>query len=687
MNRDGRARSKERSKEHAKETQERRKDGAQPSPAPRGVETIPAGVGWVSALAAFGVATVTLLLAAPDVVWLDTGEIIAASFELGIVHPPGHPLPSLFGKLISLIPLGTVAFRVNLASGLALAGAVAVSVFLCWEFLDGVLEAWFPALAEKTRGLVALPLASAGVLVFAVTGSALMQGVRAEVYAANLALSLGGILGVLRWWKTGRAGPLWAGGLAMGLSLSNHHLLALSVAVPLGLFVSAAVLFARSSPAFPDPHRHRKRRELFLWLGGVVLGMSVLVYLPLRASADPLVNWGHPDTIGRALWTFSAKIFSKTATESVSQGFGTRALVFMGQTVSDLGWATVFLSFLGLYLACRSRRTLPMGLLLTAMVLTSAVACLLGAFLPQNPDSRGYMLTFLLLVAVLATLPLAMAAAAVLSRLSQGRSEKVLRWRTAWVAGLCLPLLWTVPTISKGVEETQALTSWSRFELNRHLFDELPPSALFLAGYHETVFGVWYGVVVCGYRPDLVALYRHNTDLPGRTAQLSRRWPQVEAVIQGLGGETRGGADAELLKMARWRPVYVEPDNSPSDPLGTRVLSRLRPMGLLAELTLDLPRGAGRRGPPPATPPTRVAAGDRLAWQRVMEVSAPFLHERGVRRYLLWRSFNSLRLQVRYKGCRPENPALKVARSIAPKDPLLAPLLQKCGAAPGGGGE
>jgi hypothetical protein len=42
-----------------------------------------------------------------------------------------------------------------------------------------------------------------------------------------------------------------------------------------------------------------------LGLLGSALGLAVFAYLPVRAAADPPVNWGDPDTLGRFWWVVS----------------------------------------------------------------------------------------------------------------------------------------------------------------------------------------------------------------------------------------------------------------------------------------------------------------------------------------------------------------------------------------------
>ena len=47
----------------------------------------------------------------------DPSEFAATSYLLDISHPPGYPLYNLLSKLFTYLPIGNVAFRVNMFSG------------------------------------------------------------------------------------------------------------------------------------------------------------------------------------------------------------------------------------------------------------------------------------------------------------------------------------------------------------------------------------------------------------------------------------------------------------------------------------------------------------------------------------------------------------------------------------------
>src|SRR5271154_1693756 len=52
---------------------------------------------------------------APNVTLLDSGELITAAAKFGVGHPPGYPLWTLSGFLLThLFPFGNLAWKTNL---------------------------------------------------------------------------------------------------------------------------------------------------------------------------------------------------------------------------------------------------------------------------------------------------------------------------------------------------------------------------------------------------------------------------------------------------------------------------------------------------------------------------------------------------------------------------------------------
>ena len=89
--------------------------------------------------------TITL---APTVTLVDSGELIVAARSLGVAHPPGFPLYVVLAHLATMIPVGSVAVRVNFASALFAALACAA---LSLVVIEAMICAKLPRSMDKAR--------------------------------------------------------------------------------------------------------------------------------------------------------------------------------------------------------------------------------------------------------------------------------------------------------------------------------------------------------------------------------------------------------------------------------------------------------------------------------------------------------------------------------------------------------
>jgi hypothetical protein len=119
----------------------------------------------------------------------DTFEFQVLSHTLGIAHPTGYPLYILLGKLFTLLPIGNVAYRLNLSSALFAASA---TVLL------------YATIHLLTRHRAASALSA---LTFAFSYSFWSQAVVAEVYALNALLVASICYLLLRWGREATDDP------------------------------------------------------------------------------------------------------------------------------------------------------------------------------------------------------------------------------------------------------------------------------------------------------------------------------------------------------------------------------------------------------------------------------------------------------------------------------------------------
>jgi tetratricopeptide (TPR) repeat protein len=220
----------------------------------------------------------------------DSGEFIATSAILGIPHQPSTPLYVLIGRLCTLLPWGSVAMRVNFLSAAANALAAGFTV---------LATARLAARAGLGRGAAALAGAISGILV-AGASSLWESANEAEVYA------LSGMIAAIALWAIVRHRDQPETEQDFRVPLAVLYLLALSVAIHLGtlLVLPALALFLIRTAWRPlGPGIAARLLGLALLLG--LLGLSVHLYLPIRAALHPAINEGDPNDCDRFFATLT----------------------------------------------------------------------------------------------------------------------------------------------------------------------------------------------------------------------------------------------------------------------------------------------------------------------------------------------------------------------------------------------
>ena len=242
-------------------------------------------------LEAFLVALVTFgvyLYTTPRVVTLeDSGLFLMASHFGGVAHPPGYPLHSILGKLFTWLPVGSVAFRVHLLSGLSASLTCAAVFWIARSLIGRSGAAWAAGLAYGFS------------LVF------WSQAIVAEVYTLNTLLTFLLLACCLGFAGSGNPRLLPWIGLFYGLGLSNHWPL-IQLAVP-GLLL---LLW---------PRRRLILRKLHLALPLVLVGLLPYVYLWARSLADPLISFYGPlKSLEDLLFFVSRKGYSQLEASSTA---------------------------------------------------------------------------------------------------------------------------------------------------------------------------------------------------------------------------------------------------------------------------------------------------------------------------------------------------------------------------------
>ena len=535
----------------------------------------------MAAFVALGTLLLYVATLAPTTQFWDTSEYIAAAKVLGIPHPPGNPLFTLLAHTFGMIPWsGSYAVRINLFA--AVTSAVAAG---CWfligeRFLRDIVPATWP------RRLAALAGAMCAATAFTVWNQSV---VNEKVYTLSL-LSIALILWFILRWDDQHPGTAHDHYLLLIVYLlaltSTNHMMGVLVGpvVAVLLFpplkgvgtaggsgeerrvewtqwwvfcavyamivasgleswkpLAAASLFYAGALLFAWWHANNWRFAL-LAFAVVVLGVSVYVFLPIRAAHYPAINEGEP-TNWRALYDVLTRAqYGKPPVTQRQASFFAQLLMwgqyFSWQWGRDLAerWQAllgVLFGFLGLLGAWRHwladrRRALAM----TVMMVTFTLLLIFylnfkygysqyldkTQLLREVRERDYFFVASFALWGVWVGMGLATLMEWIQDALRTAIPEPARRW--AW-ATLVLVLA-CVPLYTNHLTASRARETLAR-DFAYDLLNSVEPYGVLVTAGDNDTFPLWFAQEVDGVRPDVtvVNLSLANTDWYVR--QMQRR--------------------------------------------------------------------------------------------------------------------------------------------------------------------
>ncbi len=442
-------------------------------------------------LVAFAIYLRTMLPA--DGFW-DTAEAQTVPHTLSIFHPTGFPTYAMLGWLWSQIPLGGVAWRMNLLSGVCLALASGLVVLIAGHLID-----------ERHPGVRAASAAVAGG-VFAFASESWALAVAADVHALNTFFTALIVWLLLCWraaeWGEERRPGRWllAASLVFGVALGNHPLVGLLA------FGIAAWLF------IVDPGLWRRWRLIAGCAGLLVLGLATYLYIPVRALTppEPPLFYARPTTLARmkylvfaeqfhGLFDFGNLVTTLSAKWAYAAPILVRQYIGPGWLLAAIGAATVSARQFGSFVF--------LGLVVLADVLYSM------SF--NDGDIARYYLPTLV-----ATAPLIGVAVAMITAYSARAAAEASR-RVAGFAGrrriavgvgsavLSVSLLLPVTTLVVNYQPADQSANHDADLWVASVYEALPPNAVIISWWSYST-ALWYHRWILGERPDVTIIDERN---------------------------------------------------------------------------------------------------------------------------------------------------------------------------------
>jgi hypothetical protein len=412
---------------------------------------------WLLDLAVVGLPLAILYAAtvAHDLGTIDSGELATVCARLGIAHPTGYPLYTLLGRIAVALHPGPPIEAVNALS--------AIAAWLCAIVTAGVMRilagAVMPAPSPWSRWLA--PWAAG--LWFGLDRELWQQATGNEVYSLHM-LAVAGLLGLLIVVGHGRSGvrPLLGLGYLAGLAFAHH----LSTAFLLPAIVAGALLWSVDAK-----HSSRALMWLAVAAGLALLAWSVNLYLPIRSSRDPVLDWGDPQGWSRFWRHYLAAQYRVWQFQSPAD-FGLNSREYLFSLPARIGWPLLALAIAGMW---GIRRHLRIASLLLLVWLVTFIW------------ASGYSIHDLAPYYLPADLVLILLSGIGLSTLGAHLTVRFRKARGAFVgSSVVLAALTTWFVIARWDEVDRSEDTFVRAHATRVL-DSLPPNAILFSAFWDAV--------------------------------------------------------------------------------------------------------------------------------------------------------------------------------------------------------
>ena len=466
---------------------------------------------------------VYLLTLTPGVGFIDSGELAAVCCRLGVAHPTGYPLFTLVGALAARLPIGPEEIvRLNRMAALSCSLA-AVLFFLTLRslLLFGPIHGAVH-LGHRQRLFCVTASAVGGALLLAFSRTFWTQALGVEVYSLHLLLLSAVIYLFVRAAYVeqddeGRATSWWLlCSFVLGLAFTNHMTTILLLP---GLLIWFVVLQRWGVRA----------RKIFA--AGVVsglAGLSLYLYLPLRAAGDPVPGWGHVTTLERLLWHVSGKQY-RVWIFSSSDAALRQLSAFLNGLPAEVAYTGLPLALLGLLVLWRSDRTLFWATIILW------VSCVLYAINYEIHDIASYFLLAYWCVALWGTIGL----------------YRVLEWlagRLTWSGPLiasvaCIPALVALLVQFPRVDQSENHTVE---DYTRAMFASFDSNAVVLSyQWDYWVSASYYYQLVRNLRTDVTVIDKELLRRSWYIREVRNRFPSLLAA-------SRAEIDAFLVELQKF---------------------------------------------------------------------------------------------------------------------------------------
>lgn len=478
----------------------------------------------------------------------DTGDFISASVVMGVPHPPGYPLFTLIGFLLTRINIFTPAFMVGLIASFSSALAIVMFYLISLKLTKNALASFISS------------------LVLAFNFIFWFYAEIAEVFSLNVLFVLILIFLAILFSEKKKKMYFFVLSFFVGLSLTNHQTIILIFPAILMICFSEFIKLIKIP------------KNLLLSLLFFALGFCVYLYVPIASFHNPPVNWIKVDDLDsflrlilrRDYGTFNAgpfppaDLFERIAVLKI----------FFGNLIAQLTIPSALLILAGLIYSFKKNKKIFVAILL-GFLLSGPLFIGYASFPLLSAFFIGVNERFMLmsLVVILLFLPFGLMATGEIT-------NKIFRKKTYEKLFIGIFILIPISLFYYNFPKTDLsnITAGDDFAYDYMSF--LPNNSLLLIGGDTPLLNTWYIHYALNYRKD-VKLMNLNT-LKEEDYYNQQKQEYLKNNPKDLSSPNLKLRVFEYI--AQKRPVYA---SEPIKPVGKFEKISWVPYGLVSRLFLE----------------------------------------------------------------------------------------------------
>ncbi len=458
---------------------------------------------------------------APTITWrnagADSGDFVTAAINLGVPHPTGYPLYTILAHTFTALP-GEPARNVTFLS--AVAGALAVGLLFWTAYQWTVTRQNCSGICEWTAAWAAAGSACFGELLWS-------QATIAEVYALN-ALVVTALLAVVLCSPSRLRPYLLAMLLGLGLA---HHVTVVWLLLALWPYASAVRRWLTV------------RRAVGLALC-LLPGLLIYLYVPIRAAAHPVPNWGQADQLAGFSWLVSGVVYRPYLSIPTPPVLLQRLSGWASIWVRDTGVIGLALALLGLWRGLETDRRFSLFGLTYVILLSAYAICY------STVDSYLYLIPAAIVVALWLARGASITLAAIQAWASRHSKRRL-------VAASAIFLLSALPLVSLATryEALDLSDDYEAYNYAEKVLEAAAPSAVVICSGDEQTFALWYLRYGLKKRMDVAVVDGNLLDFDWYRRDIATRHVAL-GVVAGV-GSAHEALGLVVQESARTHPVHL----------------------------------------------------------------------------------------------------------------------------------